>query len=227
MTSVAELKHFLRREAERLPTEDEARATQLTASGATTRHASLRFGVSVGMAAFAIAVTFFVAPLLWHGLRNTSQAGPETNAPDVSTAAEGQITADALLRVCPDCNNSSNHVFVVTDLYESGSPLSEFIRPMAGKSKQSISAVIPDAAFVEADTEEAAAAYEEAGNRRAVVVTFSPVAHETEAVATVSVGVIWGSYVTETSVKFHWNGSEWAYDEVLPACQRTSSDDAC
>lgn len=80
---------------------------------------------------------------------------------------------------------------------------------MAGSSVQSISALIPSAVFLEADTEEAAAAYEEAGNHRATVITFSPVTYPTETSASGSVGVIWGTSVTETPIDFHWNGSEW------------------
>lgn len=209
MTSVAELEQYLAEEAERLPAEADARSMHLTAHSRRSQSAaSFPFGLSVGTAAFAVLLILFIIPVMWVGLMNKPLAGDGSNAPDVSTAAEGQITADALLGACATCDDGG-HIFIVRSLYESGSPLSEFVRPMSGTSVQSISAVLPGAVFVEADTDEAAAAYEEAGNRQAIVVTFSPVTYPTDTSATVSVGVIWGTSVTETPVEFHWNGSDW------------------
>lgn len=207
MTSLAEFERFLAREAERLPPEGEARAMKVSAVTGP-RRMSLPFGMSIGTAAFAVLLLLFAIPAVWVGLADTPLGGSGPAAPNVSAAGEAQITAEALLAACPNCQDG-NHVFVIKDLYQSGSPLSEIVRPMTGSSVQSISALVPSAVFLEADTEEAAAAYEEAGNRRATVITFSPVAYPSEASATVSVGVIWGTNVTETPVEFHWNGSEW------------------
>ena len=209
MTSLAELERYLAEEAEGLPAEADARAKHLTTHSRRSRSASsFPYGLSVSTAAFAALLIIFAIPVVWVGFMNGPPAGDGSNAPDVSTAAEGQITTEALLEACPNCDDRGR-VFIVTSLYESGSPLSEFVRPMSGTSVQSISATLPGAVFTEADTDEAAAAYEEAGNRQALVVTFSPVTYPTETSATISVGVIWGTSVTETLVEFHWNGSDW------------------
>jgi hypothetical protein len=223
MTSLAELERYLAEEAERLPSEGHARARHLAAqSGRRQLSTSLPFGVSVGTAVFAVLLTLFAIPALWVGLTNQPVAdvpssgpeldrplaGSESNPPDLSTAAEGQITAEALADACPNCDDGEP-VFIVSSLYESGSPLSEFVQPMSGMSVESISAVLPDAVFVEENTDEAASAYEIAGSHQATVVTFSPVTYPTATSATVSVGVIWGTSVTETPVEFHWDGSDW------------------
>lgn len=209
MTSLAELEGYLAEEAQRLPAEADARSMHLTAHPRRSQSVtSFPFGLSVGTAAFAVLLILFAIPVLWVGFTNGPLAGNGSNAPDVSTAAEGQITAEALLEACPNCDDGG-HVFIVRSLYESGSPLSGFVQPMSGTSVQSISAVLPGAVFLEADTDETAAAYEEAGNHQAIVITFSPVTYPTDTSATVSVGVIWGTSVTETPVEFHWNGSDW------------------
>lgn len=195
-------------------------------SGRRRRTASLPFGLSVGTAAFAVLVTVFAIPLLWVGFNSSPLGGEQSNTPDLTPAAEAQITAEALLTVCPECV-SGDPIFVIETLYQSGSPLSDVVRPMTGRTAQSIAAAVPNAVFMEAFTDEAAAAYEEAGSRQTAVITLSPVTYPTATSATIFVGVIWGTSVTETPVVFQWNGSEWIYQEKLPACRRNSSDDPC